>query len=206
MAFVAAPNIIQVEWRQTLNGQKCENRMMIDWLSVPEHSNLLDVAVSGWNWWETTYSPLISAGVLLNSVVATYMGDINGDQATYAPDATTVGGVAGAGMPNETSFCLSLRSGFRGRSARGRWFMLGIPRSSMADDNNVSTGFADDSVSALQTFVNDVTAGGIKPVIVSFISEGIPRPGGPVYFVIETVLAVDTVVDSQRRRKPGVGQ
>jgi hypothetical protein len=206
MAFVPAPNVIMVEWRATLKGQKCENRMMWDVLTVPTPANLVDFATFAWDWWENTYAAVITTAVNLREVVVTYMGVENGDQYTYAPDTTTTGDISTQGLPNETSLCISLRTGQRGRSARGRWFMFGIPISVMADENNVSGSYATSSVSALQTLINDVTGGGNLPVIVSYITDGAPRAGGPVYFTITTALLVDTVVDSQRRRKPGVGQ
>jgi hypothetical protein len=206
MPFVPAPNIIMVEWRGTLAGQKCENRMMWNVGGVPSHADLIAFATFAWDWWENTYAANITTSVNLREVVTTYMGDENGDQYTYAPDTTTTGDVSSQALPNETSVCISLRSGLRGRSARGRWFMFGIPIAALVDANNISGSYASASVAALQTLINAVTTGGNMPVIVSYISGGVPRPGGPVYFTIETALLVDTVVDSQRRRKPGVGQ
>jgi hypothetical protein len=206
MPFVPAPNIIMVEWRYVLAGQKCENRMMWDVLSVPSHPDLIAFATFAWDWWENTYAAQITTSCLLSAVVVTYMGDENGDQYTYAPDTTTTGDVSSQALPNETSLCISLRSGLRGRSARGRWYMCGIPIAALVDANNVSTTYASAAVAALQTLIDDVTTGGNLPSIVSYISNNAPRVGGPVYFTIETALLVDTVVDSQRRRKPGVGQ
>jgi hypothetical protein len=41
--------------------------------------------------------------------------------------------------------------------------------------------------------------------VMSRVSGGVPRPGGPVYYPITTVVSTDDIVDSQRRRKPGNG-
>jgi len=41
--------------------------------------------------------------------------------------------------------------------------------------------------------------------VVSYISNKVPRPGGPVYFPVVSFQYEDLVVDSMRRRKPGVG-
>lgn len=205
MAFVPAPNIIMIEWRYTLFAQQCENRVMIDHLAAVDAAACEAAAIAAWNWWENTLSPHITSGCALREVVATDMGDINGAQFTYAPDTTTVGTGSGSAMPNEVSVCLSLRTASRGRSARGRFYVAGVPNNIMADANNINSTYANFLVAALQTYVNDVAAGGEAVVIVSYISEGIPRVGGPVYFPVESVTLVDTVVDSQRRRKPGVG-
>jgi hypothetical protein len=205
MPFIPAPNIVQIEWRCVLEGQKCENRLMIDALGVPSQPDLAAFASFAWDWWELTYSTQITSSVLLSEVVTTYMGDPNGGQATYAPDATTTGQVNVGAMPNEVSLCISLRSNARGRSARGRWYMFGIPTTAMANANAVTSTYANASVAALQGLINTITTGGNLPVIVSYYSNKVVRPGGPVYFPIETALLTDNIVDSQRRRKPGVG-
>jgi len=205
MAFVAAPNVIMVEWRYTLFGQQCENRMMVDHLAAVDAAACEAAAIAAWNWWETTFAPHITSGCTLREVVATDLTAIDGPQFIYAPDTTTTGTGSGSAMPNETSVCLSLRTASRGRSARGRFYVAGVPNNIMADANNINSTYAGNIVSALQTYVNDVATGGEAVVIVSYVSEGAPRPGGPVYYVVESVTLVDTVVDSQRRRKPGVG-
>jgi len=42
-------------------------------------------------------------------------------------------------------------------------------------------------------------------VIASYFQNGAPRVGGPVYFVVDQIVFVDGIVDSQRRRLPGRG-
>jgi len=205
MAFVPAPNITMIEWRMVLNGQKVENRLMLHSPTQATPAALQAFAIFGWNWWENTYAPLITHNCLLSSVVATDLTVQNSAQYTYAPDTTTTGTVAGAGMPNEVAFCLSLHTDVRGRSARGRWFVAGIPRESMADDNNLSSTAAEALRAALGTYVSEFQTGTTNIMIVSYRSGGVPRPGGPVYFIVRSVSVTDTIVDSQKRRKPGVG-
>lgn len=205
MPFVAAPNIILLEWRYTLFGQKCENTMHLNNFGDPTAAQLQVEAINAWNWWENTYSVSISENCALREVVATDIGSQNGEQYTYAPDTTTVGQATGQSLPNETSLCISLRSASRGRSARGRWFMAGIPDSARVDANNVSSAYATAVVTALQTLIQSTISNSKQMTVVSRVSNGIVRPGGPVYFPIVTALLVDTILDSQRPRKPGVG-
>lgn len=205
MAFVAAPNIVMTEFRYLQDGQRTENRIMIDNLAAVDSADLTAIAVAAWNWWDGTYSPLISSIVTLREIVCTDLTVQNGIQYTYAPDTTTTGGNTGGAVPNEVSLCLSLRSGSRGRSARGRWFIAGIPKEALATTNNVSSAYANDTSSALQDFVDAIDGLGKKAVVVSYRTNNAPRVGGPVYFVISSVIVTDNVVDSQRKRKPGVG-
>jgi hypothetical protein len=157
-----------------------------------------------WNWAELSYFPQLPATVHLNEVVCTDLTTIDGAQATYAPDTTTNGSIAGDVLPNECSMCISLRTGNRGRSARGRFYTFAVPQANMADDNFITPTYS----SALATVGNDLVAAFQETTpltIVSYRSGGVPRPGGPVYFLVSNALLVDNLVDSMRRRKPGVG-
>lgn len=205
MPFVAAPNIIEVEFRYTLFGQQCENRIMVDNLAAVDAAACEAAAILAWNWWETSYAANITSGCALREVVATDLTASDGAQFTYAPDTTTAGTGSGSAMPNEVSLCVSLRTASRGRSARGRWFVAGIPNTQMANANNIETSYGSAVTSDISTLLAAFATAGQQVVIVSYISGGDPRPGGPVYYPVESCLIVDTVVDSQRRRKPGVG-
>jgi hypothetical protein len=205
MPFVPAPNIVQIEYRCTMDNQQVENRHFINNFGPPTPAELQAFASGGWSWWDLTYSPLISDAVTLREVVATDMSTQNGEQYTYAPNTETTGQAAGGSMPNEVAFCISLRSGARGRSARGRWYVFGIPRGAQQTTNNMSAAAAEALRAALQTRITALGAANKPMTIVSYFSNGGPRPGGPVYFLVNTATIVDTTFDSQRRRKPGVG-
>jgi hypothetical protein len=205
MAFVPAPNIIMTEFLYTLSAQQCENRVMVNNLAAVDATALENVAVAAWDWWETNYAPLISNDCLLRAVQTTDLTTDTGGQFVYAPDGTTTGEDTGATMPNETSLCISLRSDARGRSARGRWFVAGLPFIAMLNANEVTSAYASAAVTALNGLRTAITGLSKDLVIVSYRHNKAPRPGGPVYFTVQSATIVDNIVDSQRRRKPGVG-
>lgn len=205
MAFIPAPNIIMVEGRCTRNGQSIENRWHFNNQGTVLEADLQDMAILVWNWMENTYFPLLSSEVQLNEVVATDLTTLTGGQYSYAPDATTFGAVGGYELPNEVSIAVSLRSASRGRSARGRSYVLSLTDSQMADTNHVLSSHASALAAAFNTLIASADTIGRPLTIVSYRSEGIVRPGGPVYFPVVNAVVVDTVVDSMRRRKPGVG-
>lgn len=205
MPFVAAPNIVQVEWRCTRYAQKIENRMMFDVLHEPTASDVEIIAQNAWDWWEANHADVVPASVSLREVVATSMHSLVSPQYTYAPDTTTTGNVGNPDLPNEVTLACKLSSGLRGRSARGRWFLIGMTTAMMANSNEADPTFAGQYAASLQQLINSFTALSHIPVIVSYRTNNAPRPGGPVYFVIESATVVDLVVDSQKRRKPGVG-
>lgn len=205
MPFVPAPNIVQVEWRCTRDGQQIENRLMVNMLAEPTHNQLVALADEMWDWWENIHSAHLAIGVLLREVVVTYLGEENGLQFSFAPDATTTGALSGAALPNECSFCVSLRSGNRGRSARGRWYTLSVVLDQMVSENYLTSTAVGLFVADLDALISTIGTLGYLPVIVSYRTNNAPRVGGPVYFVITNATAVDAGVDSMRRRKPGVG-
>lgn len=205
MPFVAAPNVVMVEFRATRNLQNVENRVMVDMLAVPIAADMTDLAVACWNWWENVYAEHLHVSCGLREVVVTSQHVADGPQVTYAPDTTTVGDLTGAALPNECSFCVSLRTGNRGRSARGRFYTLSVTQAQMEDDNNLTAAAADDFATDLNQLMAAITGEARLPVIVSYRTGGAPRVGGPVYFPITNCTVVDAVVDSMKRRKPGVG-
>jgi len=205
MPFVPAPNIIQIEMRAVRNGAQVENRIMYDMLAPVTPTNLQDVAIAAWNWWENDYADFLSASVNLKEVVCTDLTVHEGAQYTYAPDTTTVGGIVGLALPNEAAFCVSLRTGHRGRSARGRFYTLSVVFDQMADDNFLEPTAAENFRASVGRLMVNLTAEGGLPVIVSYITNNAPRPGGPVYFPITNVTVVDNEIDSMKSRKPGVG-
>jgi hypothetical protein len=133
------------------------------------------------------------------------MSAADGDQVTYAPDTTTTGERTSTSLPNEVAVCVSLRTSARGRSARGRFYALSVCNDQMVDNNNLSVVAAGQYVSVVGNLLTRITDAGYQATIVSYRSNNAPRPGGPVYYPITGATLVDNIVDSQRRRKPGVG-
>lgn len=204
MPFVPTPNVMEMEFRYVINAQKCENRIMVNNLGPVAFTDLQDLAVLGWNWWENVYSDNVGQNVLLSEVVVTDLTVQNGEQYSYAPDTTTTG-VKDAPLPNEVAFCISLRSNARGRSARGRWFAVSLSGNDRVDPNTLTTAYVGDLVLAMNNLRQLIDTAGKSWVIVSYRNNNAPRPGGPVFFAITGCVATDNIVDSQRRRKPGVG-
>lgn len=204
MPFVPAPQIVRVEVRALYLGQHIENVFDIDALTAVGPGEIDDITNLVSVWAQAEYWPLLPNTCQLTEVVGTDMGDENGGTHTIIPEGTVVGGRSGDPMPNETSFCVSLRTGSRGRSARGRKFVLGILKDD-TDANSLIGTLPADFVAAFQTLVTTMTTNGFAWVIVSYIHDNAPRVGGPVYFPVTTCVAVDNLLDSQRRRKPGNG-
>jgi hypothetical protein len=205
MAFVPAPNCVQVEILATKDGQQIENRFIIDVLTTPTPTIVDAVANLVNNWTQATYFDHIVSTVTLRGVQATDISAIDGSQVFIAPTGPFTGALGGPAMPNEVTLCMQLKTPARGRSARGRCYILGLARSDVTGENTFWDTRAADLIADFNTLLGLITAAGWSWVILSRVSGGVPRPGGPVVYPVTSFAFIDLVVDSMRRRKPGVG-
>jgi len=200
MALPVVPATVKASLFYTLSGQPAMNRIHIGTVAtLPSEAICAAFAAEIADWWVTTCRVLVPATMELRQVQVQSIAEVNGPQATFSSGLPSPGTVAQPALPNNVSFCVSLRSGLTGRSARGRWYWAGLTEGQVTG-NNVDAGSAASIVAAIDGLLNTIEAVGGSPVIVSYNSGGGPRPGGPVKFVITDALAVDTVVDSQRGR------
>jgi hypothetical protein len=204
MPFVAAPNIVQVEVRALLDGQHIENRFTIDMLAAVTPGDVVAAVDLVSTWVHDTYFPLLPNDVGLVETFGKDLTTSDGAQHSLAPTTAFNGANGTPACPNEVTFCVSFRSASSGRSARGRAYVLGLTRG-LVTGNIIDATLRGQLVSAFATLHDRINTAGWAWVIVSYISGGVPRAGGPVYFPITSVTSVDNIVDSMRRRKPGVG-
>lgn len=200
MPFVAVPSTIKVSWFYTLNGIPAMNRLYVS--TVPSLPTLADCAAAaavGATWWDANCKALQAGTLALRAVEAVSVAVQNGPQSTFSAGLPVSGTNGSPALPGNNSFAISLRSGLTGRSARGRWFWAGLSESQVTD-NTVAAGTVTSIVAALDNLLSAFAAASLTPIIVSFVSNGIPRPGGPVKFIITDALAVDAIIDSQRGR------
>lgn len=118
--------------------------------------------------------------------------------------STNPGGHAGAALPNSVTFCLKKESGLTGRSARGRTYWIGVPRSELEplDDNQLQSAYVASvqaAVDSIRTAINGV--GLWEAVLVSRFTGGAPRTAGYAFPWLSTTW-VDFRVDTQRNRLP----
>jgi hypothetical protein len=203
MAVVRMPGIIQVELRAVMEEQHVENRVMVDTHHAPVVSDFTGLHTFFDSWVTSQYRTICCNNVTWQEMVLTDMSRGDGLQVIYP--MTQVGAATAAAMPNETSLCVSLRGGLRGRSARGRWFCLPPSQADRDGPNQVSTGYAAAALSVMQAMIDGVfTATGFQTCVVSLYNEGEPRVT-PVNYHYTTATLVDRILDSQRSRKPGNG-
>lgn len=205
MPFVRAENVVAAHIRYTLFSQLLENTLYFQTASNPTEGNIVTLAAGLMQQWIDEVMPLLTADLTLREVYAVSLDAIDAPTATATPGAGPVaGGVSNPGMPGNVTLCISFRSGFRGRSRRGRIYLPGLYETA-TQGNAVLTTFSTAVVNAVGTAITALDPEGFSHVIVSKFTEGIPRGEALVTPVTAYVLTDDNV-DSQRRRLVGRGR
>lgn len=202
MAFVPVPEVMSVEVRATLDGQHVENRIMVSALGPVNELAMNSVGGTFVSWIQPTYQDLCNVNVQFTEVV---VRDISvADGAEFSFPVGVAGLVDGAAYPNETSFCVSLRSGLTGRSRRGRIYLFPPSASYVIPPNRVTPGYVTGAVDAMVALLDLLDADGWAAGVVSYTSGGAPRTV-PLFTRYRSAIAVDNLLDSMRSRKPGNG-
>jgi hypothetical protein len=181
------------------------NRIHVNVGHAPTVEDCALIAQTVGDWWDDNVQAIVATNVVMREVYVKSIAVANGPEATYSAPFPLAGLLAGDSLPNNVSIAVSLRSGLTGRSARGRWFWYGITEGQV-DANTMNVAAISIIDAAITNLREDIIGLGFQWVIVSYVANGAPRPGGPVYFIVTTITIVDSTVDSQRRRLPGRGR
>lgn len=206
MPFVPTPNGAQVEMRYGYLGERVEN---VFWVYVPGAASppVSDLEAIGgifFDWWNDNIKTIQSANATLREIYVTDQSAQFGGAFTYSTGLPADGANVQEPLPGNVALCMSLRTAQRGRSFRGRSYIVGLTENQVSG-NLLTAPAAAAWLAAYDELVNLLNTG---PYILSVCSKrtgGNPRAQGVLTPVIDAVL-VDNVVDSQRRRLPGRGQ
>jgi len=148
--------------------------------------------------------PLMHSAVKLVRVVGTLLDVLDGLQVISTTGLPASGGETGGMLPSNVSFAVSFRTPNRGRSARGRNFLYGIPSAAQDTTDSLNSSYVTAVVAAWDATLNAAADDGWGPVVVSRFTGGSPRSAG-VTFPITSVVATDNGIDTMRRRLAGHG-
>jgi predicted PhzF superfamily epimerase YddE/YHI9 len=204
MAFVPIANTAMAELRMTLFGQQIENTLYFHYSANPVVAELNILADDLIDWWDTDLSTVLSSEIELREVHVTNLTTVSSAAVTVTPASETRGKDDSPSVPGNVAFVVSFRTINRGRSFRGRNYVPAIP-SDQVTGNTVASGVVIAlvaSYTALRGRHTDLGDG--EWVVASRFSGGAPRVSG-VISTVTSVVAVDSFVDSQRRRLTGRG-
>lgn len=203
MAFIPAMNVAAVEIRWRQDQQRVENTLYFHretgWDDISLYSLLVDIRTQV----RTAWLPLMAEGVSLHelhardlTVEASYVADLSGEFGDN-------GGITQAYLPNNVTLSITFRTGFSGRSFRGRNYIVGMYRDAVSL-NAVSQLYADAWAAAYEGFLQVADGHNATWVVLSRYANNAPRETG-VYTPIRSTGFADLIVDSLRRRLPGRG-
>jgi hypothetical protein len=203
MALLPVAKTIQLDLIFLLHGQRVENVWHVTNNSGVDAQVLQDTAVAAMNWCTTSLMPLLANDIQFLGVEALNLDIPNGSKIAVQPPAPVAGGNTTPAFPGNVSFCVSLRTGFSGRSFRGRKYIPGIPLN-VVNGDSVTSAFASDLIAAFNDLTQVMFAIGNFVVVVSRFANLVERLV-PIATVVESYTTTDFFVDSQRRRLTGRG-
>jgi hypothetical protein len=194
----------------TLDDQHVENTLYFT-RSTWDSSTASSLAIALLAWWGDNYAPLVSELVSFREVVITDLSEPEGFQVTLAPTTPLNGGMGPEeALPSNVSLSVSFRTASRGRSFRGRNYVVG-----MSSEQIVLNTVTPEVVSAWQaayTALLDVADSVTAVWVVASRFSGVDTSGHPIPRTegitteINNVVIADNTSDSQRRRLPGRGR
>jgi len=211
MPFVPVPNVALVEIRMLAMAQLVENTLWFEFGSAPDAADLTALLEAVESWWVSEVKPLTSSRVGVREFVATDMSSQTGPVASLAGTILDVGSNTPNAMPLGTTLTVSFRTALRGRSFRGRNYIVGLTEDQV-DGNAVEAGVATSWSDAYSQLPVPTLAAGWTWGVVSRFSGIDPATGDPIpraegiFTPITAVVVVDDFIDSQRRRLSGRGQ
>lgn len=201
MSFQSVPDCAQGTIVSSLNGVPINNTLGFAYAGGGYDQSAIDDLAGGLdNWWAAEVLPIMSTTCLYEHAEARGLEFVS-DLEAIDNTNTGVGGDSNNPMPALAAACISFRTGFTGRSSRGRNYIAGLGVDNLATNEN---RIVSSTLTALQTayeLLNSyVTAANWTHVVISRYSLGVARPTG-VYLPVTSYLFTDDLWDTQRRRK-----
>jgi len=203
MAFVPAVDCAEAVIHYTTPGGKAVNVLNFKHDGGYDQGNIDDLALAVDTKVGINFLALMGSAYHYDETVVRGLASIVDLEGTN-DDSAGNGTYTGTTLPTSVSLAISLRTGFTGRSARGRMFVAGITADSMASADTVNSTYADAWIAALNAVQAEAAISNWDLVVISRQSGGV-RLTSAVARVVTDVLCVDHVIDSQRRRLLGRG-
>jgi len=201
MPFQSVPDCAQATVVTTLNGITMNTTLSFAFTGGGYAQEDIDSLAAGVdNWWAAEVQPLLSTScdyVQTNVRGLEFLSDLEAIDNTNAGP----GGNGNEPLPALTAACISFRTGFTGRSARGRNYIPGLCISDMAaNENTIDSTVLTSLQTAYELLVASVGGIGWQHVVISRYTLGAARPTG-IYRLVTAYVFTDNLWDTQRRRK-----
>lgn len=203
MPFVPATNVAQVELIYRLENSVMENVIHYQRGGGWTTSQMNDLAGQLIMWFDTGGDAMFSNELSLVNVKVTDLTTESAGVVEVAPATPIIGTWSGGVVPGNVALCVTKLTASRGRSYRGRMYLPGMPDSQVSG-SFITTAHLSIVAGQISEILTQTVDGVVAPmVVVSRFHDNAPRGTAVVSPV--TSIRVNTRLDSQRRRLPGVG-
>lgn len=199
MSFQSAPNMASAAIDGVIGTKTIDNVLNFKYVGIAYDQaalDLLSAAVD--NWVGNNYIPLIAVGV--DYVQTRVRGLTNVIDLSSVNAASAGSGTAsGATLPANVTACITARTGFTGRSARGRFYAFPNTQSALLTLQTWNSTYTTALATALNQLILDAGVAGWTMVVLSRYTLGAARAtaiGTPIANWVVT----NTKIDSQRNR------
>lgn len=201
MPFQSAPAIAEAVIKFTGVGAEMNNVIHFTHFTGYDQTNISDLADDVDAAIADNYLPYVAIG--LTYVETTVRGLENAVDLTASANASAGAGTASGALtlPFNVAFCITLRSAFTGRSARGRFYAVPTSAENLVSDNTFTSAYVSGIQAGLENILASAESDGWFPVILSRRNAGALRPVG-IGYQITDVVARNNISDSQRGRLP----
>lgn len=203
MPFVPAVNTAMVELRQSYLEQRCENTLYFQFATAPSESDLLALGEAIYNWWASNVAPQVNENCGLQEVFVTDLTTDSSPAVSYIPGTLVFGANSSDPMPGGMSLAIKFSTNGRGRSSRGRNYVIGLSQNNVVG-NSVLNDFVVAMVSAYNAILPVAEGIDVAWVVISRRHDNADRTTA-LRQPVTTVSATDSFIDSQRRRLAGRG-
>lgn len=199
MPFIPLSNGIRVAMEFSLDGELVVNVYHFTRSTPIVSANLTAIAEIMVDMWAGDMLGVFSTDMSLVRVVATDISEADGIQIEYTTGLPLAGTSGNDAAPNNVAVVATYRTGFTGRSFRGRTYFAGIDETLIVN-NTPAGGVITNILSSIDDMVTAANADGFNFVVASYRTGGAPRVAALGTFI--TDVTMDTRSDSQRRRLP----
>lgn len=200
--FIPASNTAKVRFVYQTPGGIANNVIYFQNGTGWDAETLLDLVDAVNTAWEDNVRPVTANEVLLQKMEAI---DVSIEDGPTSELFVLAAGSGGTGiLPGNVTLAISFRTGFAGRSRRGRLYHVGLTETGVVGDKLVAGVQAGMQAAYAGMFSDIATAlPGTEHVVVSYCSDGDWRTNALVTPVL--TYSVDDTIDSMRKRLLGRG-
>lgn len=198
MPFIPAENTAKLVLNYNWHGHATANILHAykDGGILPGDLHAAVMAVS--DWWDEDLSAALSNDLSIANVHGLDVSVPEGDEDENTTFTSSSGDVGAPSVPNNVALVITWRSGFSGRSRRGRSFIPGIPTDQLDGTNHVTELYADGMNTIAAALIDKLSSVDWTLCVASYVHAGAPRTEALLSRIL--LHSVESKLDTQRRR------